>query len=81
MDAFWVEATKEEAMTEIFPGLQPNEIEESQKFSEQNILLADKLGGPARPYCFLVARDLTTTDPFPVHYPFHQMWNGYSHLR
>lgn len=78
MDAFWVEATKEEAINEVFPKLQPVAIEESLKFAEQFIHLAEELCRPASPYCFLVAQDLSTIDPFHVHYPFHQLWNAYS---
>lgn len=78
IDAFWVEATEKEAVNEVFPKLQPATIEESQKFAEQFIQLAEELGKPARPYCFLVGRDLSTIDPFHVHYPFHQLWNAYS---
>lgn len=78
IDAFWVEATREKAVNKVFPKLQPAEIEESQKYAEQFIHIAEELGKPARPYCFLVARDLSTIDPFHVHYPFHQLWNAYS---
>lgn len=78
MDAFWVEATEEEAVNEIFPKLQPAAIEESRKLAEQFIHIAEEIGRPPYPYCFLVTRDLSTIDPFHVHYPFHQMWNAYS---
>lgn len=78
MDAFWVEATQEEAINEVFPKLQPAEIVESKEFVERFIQIAKELCNPPRPYCFLVAQDLSTTDPFHVHYPFHQLWNGYS---
>ena len=78
MDAFWVEATREEAVNEVFPKLQPAEIKESQTFADQFIHLAEELGRSARPFCFLVARDLSTIDPFHANYPFHQMWNAYS---
>ena len=40
--------------------------------------MAESLGCPARAFCFLIARDLSTIDPFPVHYPVHQLWNAYS---
>ena len=78
IDAFWVEATREEAVINVFPKLQPAEIEESEKFAERFLQLAEEICRPARPYCFLVARDLSTIVPFHVHYPFHQMWNAYS---
>jgi len=78
IDAFWVEATREEADNKVLPKLQPAGIDESHKYAEQFIHLAEELRKPACPYTFLVARDLSTIDPFHVHYPFHQMWNGYT---
>jgi hypothetical protein len=36
------------------------------------------MGKPPHPFCFLVARDLSSIDPFEVHYPIHPMWNAYS---
>jgi len=78
MDAFWIKATREETEAEIFPRLQPAEIAESKKLAERFSQLAERLGSPARPFCLLVARDLSTIVPFHVHYPFHQLWNGYS---
>ena len=78
IDAFWVEATREEAVNDVFPKLQPAEIEESEKLAERFLQLAEEICRPARPFCFLVARDLSTIGPFHVHYPFHQLWNAYS---
>lgn len=74
VNAFWVEATAEEAAAKVFPLLNQQQIGES-------IQLAGEFGGLAdatRPFCFLVARDLISIDPFPPHYPFHPMWNAYS---
>jgi hypothetical protein len=76
MDAFWVEATLEEAEIVIFPRLQPEAVAESKSTAERQAELAKSLG--CDPYCFLVARDLSSIDPYQVHYPFHQLWNGYS---
>lgn len=81
MDAFWIEATAEEAEAAIFPRLQPEQVAESRGLAERFLELASTLGSPARPFCFLVARDLSSIDPFCVHYPFHQMWNAYSPFR
>ena len=78
VDAFWVEATEEEAETSVFPHLEPSAIEESRQLSEQYGKLAEQMGSPARSFCFLVAKDLSSVDPFPVHYPIHPMWNAYS---
>lgn len=78
MDAFWVEATEDEAGACIFPLMQPQQIAESRQLAEKWSRLAERLGNPARPYCFLVARDLSSIVPFHPHYPFHQLWNAYS---
>jgi hypothetical protein len=90
MDAFWVEATAEEAEANVFPRLQPQQVAESQRVAEQHIDLAEHFASreaargvpaPPRPFCFLVARDLSTIDPFHIHYPVHQLWNAYSPFR
>ncbi len=78
VDAFWVEATSEEAEASVFPRLRAEQIAESRKLAAQGRRIAEKLGTPARPFCFLVARDLSAIDPLRVHYPFHQLWNAYS---
>ena len=77
-DAFWIEATQEEAETGVFPRLQPDAIAKSKELAERFKQLAEQMGNPSRPFCFLVVRDLSSIDPFHVHYPFHQLWNGYS---
>lgn len=78
IDAFWVEATQEEAKSDIFPKLQPSAISKSRELAERFKKVAERRGNHARPFCFLVARDLSSIAPFPVHYPVHQMWNAYS---
>ena len=78
VDAFWVEATREEALAHIFPRLEPEQIEESEQIVRRDGRAAALLGHPNRPYCFLVARDLSSIDPFAPHYPVHPMWNAYS---
>jgi len=77
VDAFWVEATREEAEISIFPRLNPAALAESKKLAKKHSHLA-AMEDPSRPYCFLVARDLSSIDPFQFHYPFHQLWNAYS---
>lgn len=78
-DAFWIEATEEEAEMHVYPYLPPPAIEESRNVAEQYMSIAELIGGnPIRPFCFLVARDVSSIDPYHVHYPFHQLWNGYS---
>ena len=60
LDAFWVEATQADAETCVFPRLQPAAIAESRELAAEFKGLAGKLGNPTRPYCFLVARDLSS---------------------
>jgi len=78
VDSFWIEATKFEAETQIFPLLQLVAISESRKLADEFKALVEIMGHPDRPFCFLVARDLSSIDPFSVHYPVHQLWGAYS---
>ena len=75
-DAVWVEATKKEAEAIIFPRLTSAMIAESRKFSD--LIMAERMGNPGHSYCFLVEQDLGSIVPKPVHYPIHNLWNGYS---
>jgi hypothetical protein len=79
--AFWVEATPAEAEAAVFPRLSADAVAESWRLAEQCGHLAESLGSPARPFCFLVATDLSSIKPCVPHYPFHQMWNAYSPFR
>jgi len=81
VDAFWVEATESEARERVFPYLSADQVEESRLLAEQFGGLAAAMGDPARGFCYLVARDLSSVDPFPPHYPIHQLWNAYSPFR
>lgn len=76
--AFCVEATAEEAAAVVFPSLSQQKITESNQLAEEYGGLAAMMGDATLPFCFLVARDLSSIDPFPPHYPFHPMWNAYS---
>jgi hypothetical protein len=78
IDSFWVEATYEEAEKAIFPFLTPEEIKKSKTYAEMGQKIAAKISSPPKPYCFLVAKDLSIINPFEVHYPFSNMWNAYS---
>lgn len=78
IDCFWVEATHREAMWAVFPMLSRELQLESERLSTKAAWLAATISQPPRPFCFLVARDLCSIDPFEVHYPFHNLWNGYS---
>jgi hypothetical protein len=81
IDAFWVEATHEEAIQSVFPMLSPKLQSESERLAARCENLAETISQPPRPFCFLVARDLSSIDPFEVHYPFHHLWNAYSPFR
>jgi hypothetical protein len=81
MDCFWVEATHEEAIQSVFPMLSPELQLESEQLAVRCERLAEEISQPPRPFCFLVARDLSSIDPFEVHYPFHQFWGAYSPFR
>jgi hypothetical protein len=81
IDAFWVEATRDEAIQAVFPLLSSEAQARSMGFSSECSDLAEKIAQPPRPFCFLVAKDLSSIDPFHVHYPFHQLWNADSPFR
>jgi hypothetical protein len=76
MDAFWVEATLEEAEAAIHPRLTHEDVAKSKALAERLAEFARSRG--RSPYCFLVVRDLSSIDPHEFHYPFHHMWNAYS---
>ncbi|MEP0812705.1 hypothetical protein [Coleofasciculus sp. FACHB-SPT9] len=78
VDSFWVEATYEEAEKAIFPFVTPEAIEKSKNYAKRGQEIAAQISNPPKPYCFLVAKDLSSIAPFDVHYPFSSMWNGYS---
>ncbi len=78
IDAFWVEATLEEAEESVFLRMRSEAVIESEQLARRFEGVADEVGSPGRPFCFLVARDLSAIDPFCVHYPVHQLWNAYS---
>jgi hypothetical protein len=79
--AFWVEATPAEAEAAISPHLSADVIATSQSLAEEYAGLAERLGSPARPFCFLVAGELSFIETRTVHYPAHQMWNAYLSFR
>ena len=77
MDGLWVEATREEAESEILWRLSPEQQEKSHREAATD-WYAREIGNPSRPYCYLVAHDLSSIIPFNCRYPVHQMWNAYS---
>lgn len=79
-DALWVEATAEEAAREVFPLLAPDLIARSESLALRSRVARD-LGTPPRPFCYLVARDLSVVIPLEPHYPVSPMWNAYCPFR
>jgi len=80
-DSFWVEATRDEAETAIFPRLKTDAVQTSLRLADQYGDFAKQVAQPPRPFCFLVTRDLRAIDPLNVGYPFHHMWGAYSPFR
>ena len=78
VDAFWVEATTDEAEAYVFPLLETVSVRESRRLADEFSTIVEQSSVPLRPFCFLVARDLSSIDPMHAHYPFHHMWNAYS---
>jgi hypothetical protein len=66
IDAFWVEATRDEAIQAIFPLLNSEARSRSMRFARDCSTLAEEIAQPSRPFCFLVAKDLSSIDPFHV---------------
>jgi hypothetical protein len=81
IDSFWVEATEEEACQLVYPMAAREVQSETVWMAAQCERLAKTTAEPHCPFCFLVARNLSRIDPFPVHYPFHPLRNGYSPFR
>lgn len=81
IDCFWVEANREEAERQIFPLLDREKVMLSHEMAAKGHGIAQPADGIARPYCFLVAKDLSSIDPFQATYPYANLWNGYSPFR
>jgi hypothetical protein len=77
-DAFWLEATEQEAREQIFPRLSNETIDASEQWAKASKALAAMMGSPERTFYFLIAADLTSIHPFKAGYPVHPLWNGYS---
>ncbi len=78
IDCFWVEATKDDAYEKVFPLLTPEQVARAKTLSLQDPETSGVQEVPPLPYCFLVARDLSSIDPHETSYPCHHMWNAYS---
>ena len=78
VDAFWVEATSQQAAQHIFPLLDPDTVLQSEAFVATDDYRTEIPLSTPHPYCFLVSRDLSHVRPYPLRYPYHQLWNAYS---
>ena len=81
VDAFWVEATLEEAEKAVFPLISDEARKDSENRARIFFSIAEEIMNPPHPYCFLVDKDIGMIEPNDVHYPFHHMWNAYSPFR
>jgi hypothetical protein len=79
VDAFWVECSPVESVELVEPQMN-EEDHASVERMRRDYGWPHDFGGRQR-CCFLVARDLSFIRAFPAHYPFHQLWNGYSPFR
>lgn len=78
VDTFWVEANNSEAKQLIFPYCSARQIESSLAYALRDHELSLLFSDPALAYCFLVAQDLSSIEPFAVYYPFSPMWDARS---
>ncbi len=78
VDTFWVEANNSEAKELIFPYCSARQIESSLSYALRDHELSCLFSDPALAYCFLVAQDLSSIEPFAVYYPFSPMWDARS---
>ena len=73
VDAFFLEASREEAEEEVFPFLERDAITESKRLGLKYLWNGQSI--LARPYCFLAARDLSYIFPESPVFPFDDLRN------
>jgi len=71
IDAFFLEASREEAEEAVFPFMKPEAIRESKRLGLKYLWNGQRI--LARPYCFLAARDLSYVFPESPVYPFDDL--------
>jgi len=76
--AFWLECTRGEAQKEIFPSLRQGQLKRANEYLQDHCFVLDDM---SRPLCFLVSKDLNFIETTPMHYPYANLWNGYSPFR
>ena len=74
VDAFFLEASLDEAEESVFPFMDPEAVSESKSLGLQYLWNGEKV--LARPYCFLAARDLSYIFPESPAYPFDELRSG-----
>ena len=78
VDAFFVEAAEQEAAESILPRLPRECTDKDRSSNHMHTRMAEIMGNKDYSFCFLVARDLSSMDRFPPHYPVANQWNAYS---
>lgn len=73
--AFWIECTEDESKKEIFPRLRQDQVERAKRYAQEHCFDLDEI---SRPFCFLASKDLDSIETTPMHYPYANLWNGYS---
>jgi hypothetical protein len=81
VDAVWVECSMEEAKDLVHPRLDAAAVALSEQLGAGVEGPPSCAGRPKPGFCFLVAADLTRTEPHPVSYPWSGMWNAYCPFR
>ena len=81
MDGFWVEATKDEAKSSIFPLLDAKQVRMSEQLAKRYVSGLPWETRKPRPFCFLVTRDLSIIEPSDTALPYSPLWNAYCPLR
>jgi len=80
-DAYWVECREAEAKEKIFQFLSEDDFKMLDSYGRNAEHLAEFMDNPGYTHCFLISKDATFFQASPVHYPVHQLWNGYSPFR
>jgi hypothetical protein len=75
--SFWVECTPEESRDSVEPRMRSDDQETIDRMRRSSYGWPHRVRGTAY-CCFMISPDLSRIQAFWWHYPFHQLWNGYS---
>ena len=74
VDSFWIRCSPEEVTEKVIPLLGEGARSRMEEIGQRN--------NPKHPKrFFLVAKDLSSIEPFQWSYPFANLWNAYSPFR